>query len=160
MGSGPRVKMADISGKKRTSRISVSRGRITMKKSTLRLVRKGGVEKGDVLSVAHVAAIHAVKMTPLVIPLCHPVSISHVLVAFEFEESPPAILVRTEVRGHDRTGYEVESMTAASIALLTIYDMLKPVDNQLEIGPIYLDAKSGGKSGAWMRTPRAGEKSQ
>lgn len=150
MGDGARVRMVDISGKKTTLRASRARGRIRMTQSTLRLVREGRVEKGDVLSVAQVAAIQAVKMTPLVIPLCHPVSVSHVKVEFELEESQPAISVRAEVRGYDRTGYEVESMMAASVALLTIYDMLKPLESSLEIGPLYLEAKSGGKSGDWV----------
>jgi cyclic pyranopterin phosphate synthase len=143
--------MADISGKEKTSRISVAQGRIVMKETTLRLVKEGAIEKGEVLCVAQIAGIQAAKMTPLAIPLCHPVSISHVQVTCSFEESPPSILVRAEVKGHERTGYEVEAMTSAAVALLSIYDMLKPVDDELEIGSIRLEAKSGGKSGRWER---------
>ncbi len=147
-----KVKMVDVSDKEKTQRTSVSCGRIVMDESTLRLVREGKVEKGDVITVAHVAAIQSAKITPLIIPLCHPLNITSVNVEFGFDRSPPAIHVRTKVKGFDRTGYEMESMTATVTALLTIYDMLKPVDKKMEIGPVFLESKSGGKSGDWIRS--------
>ncbi len=149
--------MVDVSDKEVTHRVSVSSGRITMRESTLRAVREGAVEKGDVLAVAHVAALGGAKLTPRLLPLCHPLSITGIEVGFAFEESPPAVVVRSSVSGHERTGYEMEAMTATTVALLTIYDMLKPLDDVLEIGPVVLEAKSGGKSGEWMRRKRKGK---
>ncbi|MFQ6104557.1 MAG: cyclic pyranopterin monophosphate synthase MoaC [Candidatus Glassbacteria bacterium] len=152
MKGDAKVKMVDVSGKEEAYRTSISSGRITMNASTLELVKGGKVEKGDVLSVAHVAAIHSAKMTPYLVPLCHPLNITWVDVRFIFEDNPPSILVRTSVNGHDRTGFEMESMTATTVALLTIYDMLKPLDDSMEIGSVRLEAKSGGKSGDWRRS--------
>ena len=142
--------MVDVTEKQKTHRTSVSSGLIGMTAPTLELVKKGKVDKGDVITVAHIAAINSAKMTPTIIPLCHPLNITGVDVRFDFEEDPPSIRVTTEVKGYDRTGYEMEAMTAAMAALLTIYDMLKPVDESLVIGPVLLESKSGGKSGEWF----------
>jgi cyclic pyranopterin phosphate synthase len=146
-----KVKMVDVTEKKKTHRTSVSSGLISMTSPTLEIVKKGKVDKGDVIAVAHVAAITGAKLTPTIIPLCHPLNITGVDVRFEFEDDPPAVRVITEVKGYDRTGYEMEAMTATMAALLTIYDMLKPVDDSMVIGPVLLESKSGGKSGKWHR---------
>jgi len=146
-----KVSMVDVTAKQKTHRTSVSSGLISMTAPTLEMVKSGKVGKGDVIAVAHVAAITSAKMTPMIIPLCHPLNITGVDVEFEFEEGPPSVRVTAHVKGYDRTGYEMEAMTAAMAALLTIYDMLKPVDDTMEIGPVHLVSKSGGKSGDWHR---------
>ena len=152
MKSDSKGRMVDITDRDETYRTSVAGGRISMRASTLETVKEGKVEKGDVFSVAHVAAIHSAKMTPYLIPLCHPLNITGLDVRFAFEEDPPSISIRTSVNGFDRTGFEMEAMTATTVALLTIYDMLKPLDDTMEIGPVRLEAKSGGKSGAWRHS--------
>jgi len=146
-----KVRMVDVTGKRKTRRTSESSGLISMAPGTLDRVKKGKIDKGDVITVAHVAAIGSAKLTPMIIPLCHPLNITGVDVRFEFVEAPPAIRVTARVTGFDRTGYEMEAMTAVMAALLTIYDMLKPVDDSMEIGPVLLESKSGGKSGDWRR---------
>lgn len=151
-----KVRMVDVSNKGISHRTSRASGRITMEEATLQAVRQGTVQKGDVLVAAQVAAIGGAKLTPHLIPLCHPLSITGIDVEFAFEESPPAVVVISSVSGYDRTGYEMEAMTSVMTALLTIYDMLKPLDKKMEIGSVVLDAKSGGKSGSWSRKERSG----
>ncbi len=142
--------MVDIGAKDSTARRAVVKGRISMKADTLALIIQGKHKKGDVLGIARTAGIMATKRTPDLIPLCHPLSITHVSVDFEIDESNNSIecTVSTETRG--RTGVEMEALTGAQIALLTIYDMCKAVDRGMVIGDIRLIEKSGGKSGHWQ----------
>jgi len=142
--------MVDIGDKDSTARRAIVKGQITMQAETLNLIQKGGHKKGDVLGIARTAGIMATKRTPDLIPLCHPLALTHVSVDFEIDEQGKAIecTVCTETRG--QTGVEMEALTGAQIALLTIYDMCKAVDRGMVIGNVRLVEKSGGKSGLWQ----------
>ncbi len=142
--------MVDIGDKQATARRAVVKGRISMKPETLALINEGKHKKGDVLGIARTAGIMATKRTPDLIPLCHPLSLTHVSVDFAVNDEDSSIecTVATETRG--QTGVEMEALTGAQIALLTIYDMCKAVDRGMVIGDIRLIEKSGGKSGHWQ----------
>jgi cyclic pyranopterin phosphate synthase len=138
--------MVDVSPKAETARVARARARIVMKPATLVLIQQGRAGKGDVLGVARVAGIMAAKRTHELIPLCHPLLISKV--AVEFEMAPPdAIEVEASVSLTGKTGVEMEALTAASVAALTIYDMVKAVDRDMRIEALRVVHKSGGKSG-------------
>jgi cyclic pyranopterin phosphate synthase len=139
--------MVDVSAKDDTVREATAEGRITMSADALAAIREGSAKKGDVLATARIAGIMAAKKTPELIPLCHPLMLSKVSVDFAFEDD--GILVTTLVRLTGKTGVEMEAMTAASIALLTIYDMAKALDKGMVISGVRLLSKSGGKSGDW-----------
>ena len=140
--------MVDVSEKAVTSRTARARARITMRPETLRQIIEGGVAKGDVLAVARVAGIQAAKRTSELIPLCHPLPLSKVAVAFEpLDDS--TLEITTLCRVAAQTGVEMEALTAASVAALTVYDMCKAVDRFMRIEGIRLLHKSGGKSGTW-----------
>lgn len=141
--------MVDIGDKDNTARRAIVKGQITMQAETLALIQKGGHKKGDVLGIARTAGIMATKRTPDLIPLCHPLALTHVALDFEIDEQRKTIVctVCTETRG--QTGVEMEALTGAQIALLTIYDMCKAVDRGMVIGNVRLVEKSGGKSGQW-----------
>lgn len=139
--------MVDISAKDATVREAVAEGRITMAAEALAAVSEGAVKKGDVLATARIAGIMAAKKTSELIPLCHPLALSKVAVDFEFEAE--AIRVTALARLTGQTGVEMEAMTAASVALLTIYDMAKGLDKAMVITDLRLLSKSGGKSGDW-----------
>jgi len=141
--------MVDIGDKQSTARQAVVKGQIRMKAETLTLIVEGKHKKGDVLGIARTAGIMATKRTADLIPLCHPLSLTHVSVDFVIDEASNSIdcTVITETRG--QTGVEMEAFTGAQIALLTIYDMCKAVDRGMVIGDIRLIEKSGGKSGHW-----------
>ena len=139
--------MVDISAKSATVREAVAEGVITMSADALSAIRDGAVKKGDVLATARIAGIMAAKKTAELIPLCHPLMLSKVSVDFAFETD--AIRVTALVRLTGQTGVEMEAMTAASVALLTIYDMAKALDKAMVIGGLRLLSKSGGKSGDW-----------
>ena len=141
--------MVDISEKESTHRIAEAEGRILMQAETLEQIREGTHRKGDVLGIARTAGIMATKRTAELIPLCHPLSLTHASVEFELEDQPPAVhcLARCETRGP--TGVEMEALTAVQISLLTIYDMCKAVDRGMRIQEIGLLRKSGGRSGDW-----------
>jgi cyclic pyranopterin monophosphate synthase len=139
--------MVDISAKAATVREAVAEGRIAMSVEALDAVRAGLVKKGDVLAVARVAGIMAAKKTSELIPLCHPLALSKVAIDFEFESC--AIRVTAMARLTGQTGVEMEAITAASIALLTIYDMAKALDKSMVISGVRLLSKTGGKSGDW-----------
>jgi cyclic pyranopterin phosphate synthase len=142
--------MVDISEKKSTARRAVVSGNISMKPTTLALITEGKHKKGDVLGIARIAGIMATKRTADLIPLCHPLALTHVSVDFEINESNHRIecTVATETQG--QTGVEMEALTGAQVALLTIYDMCKAVDRGMVIGDIKLLEKKGGKSGHWV----------
>jgi cyclic pyranopterin phosphate synthase len=141
--------MVDVSGKAETHRVARATGRITMQAATLDLIRRGGAKKGDVLGVARVAAIQATKRTAELIPLCHPLPLTHVAVEFALDDAGPAVRCEVQVETLGRTGVEMEALTAVQVALLTIYDMCKAVDRAMVMDGIRVLAKRGGKSGEW-----------
>ncbi|MDD5330541.1 MAG: cyclic pyranopterin monophosphate synthase MoaC [Sulfuricella sp.] len=142
--------MVDVGEKAETRRIARAAGKISMQSATLRLILEGSAKKGDVLGVARIAAIQASKRTSDLIPLCHPLALTHVGVEFNVDEANAAIecIVTAETLG--RTGVEMEALTAASVGLLTIYDMCKAVDRGMRMDGIRLLEKQGGKSGHWV----------
>jgi cyclic pyranopterin monophosphate synthase len=139
--------MVDIAGKAATVREAVAEGRISMSAEALAAVRDGTAKKGDVLATARIAGIMAAKRTSDLIPLCHPLALTKVSVDFAFEEG--GIRVTSLARLTGQTGVEMEALTAASVALLTLYDMVKAVDKAMIISDIRLLSKTGGKSGDW-----------
>jgi len=141
--------MVDVTPKEATHRRAIARGRVYMQPDTTSLVARGAVTKGDVLAVARVAGIQAAKRTPDLIPLCHPLLVGSVLVNFRIEDT--YIEVEAQVDTVDRTGVEMEAMTACSVAALTIYDMCKSAEKGITIDNLQLVRKSGGKSGTWER---------
>lgn len=141
------ARMVDVSAKAVTAREAVAAGRIDMSGEAAAAIAQGLVKKGDVLAVARVAGIMAAKKTADLIPLCHPIALSAVTVDFDLDAS--GVTVTTTARTAGQTGVEMEALTAASVALLTIYDMAKALDKAMVIGGVRLVAKSGGKSGDW-----------
>jgi cyclic pyranopterin phosphate synthase len=139
------AQMVDVGGKDVSKRVARAAGRIVMRPETLALIRAGTASKGDVLGVARIAAIQAAKRTAELIPLAHPLPLTHVAVEFALEHDAVAIEVTAETL--DRTGVEMEALTAASVGLLTVYDMCKAVDRGMRIEGIHLLEKSGGRSG-------------
>jgi cyclic pyranopterin phosphate synthase len=147
-----RAHMVDVGHKADTQREAVARGRVLMQPETLALILEGRIKKGDVLAVAQVAGIMAAKRTHELIPMCHPLLLTHISLQFEPEPAvgpgePAAINISATVRLSGKTGVEMEALTAVSIAGLTIYDMCKAVDRSMQIDAIRLAKKSGGKSG-------------
>lgn len=141
--------MVDVTDKAKTFRTAVAEGTVHMAPATAALIRSGGVAKGDVLAVAQVAGIMAAKRTSELIPMCHPVALTGLDMAFSVEED--AVRIRAEARCTGVTGVEMEALTAVSAAALTIYDMCKAVQRDMEIGRIHLCRKSGGRSGDYER---------
>jgi cyclic pyranopterin phosphate synthase len=144
--------MVDVSGKRETAREAVARAVVRMTPATLRVIRRGNAPKGDVLAVARLAGIMAAKRTPQLIPLCHPLRITGVEVTFEDDLKRGELTVLARVRTVDKTGVEMEALTAAAVAALAVYDMIKAVERGVTIARIQLVEKSGGKSGPWKRT--------
>lgn len=142
--------MVDVGSKKETERIAIATGKISMLASTLELVINGNANKGDVLGIARIAAIQASKRTSELIPLCHPISLTKVSVDFNVDEKNNTIQCSVAAKCVAKTGVEMEALTATSIALLTIYDMVKSVDRGMVISEIKLLEKQGGKSGHWI----------
>jgi cyclic pyranopterin monophosphate synthase len=145
--------MVDVSAKQETVRQAVARATLRMAPATLRVIRRGNAPKGDVLGVARTAGILAAKRTPQLIPLCHPLRITGVDVAFSDDPRRGELTVEARVRTVDKTGVEMEALTAAAVAALTVYDMVKAVERGVTITKIQLLEKSGGKSGHWRRRP-------
>ncbi len=143
--------MVDVGAKEVTERVARAEGRLLMQPETLALLRSGSTPKGDPLLVAQIAGLQAAKRTAELIPLCHPLPLTHVKVDVELEEAPPAVHVTASTKVAGRTGVEMEALTAVSVALLTAYDMLKAVDRGMTITDIRLLQKSGGRSGTWTR---------
>jgi len=146
-----RARMVDVSEKPETVREAVAKGSVSMKKTTLRMIRDGKMSKGDVLGVARIAGIMAAKRTAEIIPMCHPLNITSVEVAFEYDEKRGRILIESRARIRGVTGVEMEALTAVAAAALTIYDMCKSVDREMIISDILLLEKRGGKSGTFKR---------
>lgn len=155
------MKMVDVAEKDRTSRSAVARGELRCSRQTLKLLNEGRLEKGDALAAARLAGVMAAKRTPDLLPLCHPISISGADVEVACDESAGLVRVEARVHAMDRTGVEMEALTAVTAACLTIYDMAKRNDRGMEIVSVRLIHKSGGRSGDWNREgesqPRAEE---
>lgn len=143
--------MVDVGAKSSTERMAISEGYIEMLPDTLQLILDGGHKKGDVLTIARIAGIMASKKTADLIPLCHPLSLTHVSIELTIEHEKNRIRCQTIVKTQGQTGVEMEALTATQIALLTIYDMCKAVDRGMVIQSVGLLEKSGGKSGHWRR---------
>jgi cyclic pyranopterin monophosphate synthase len=146
-----RVRMVDVTAKAPTVRTALAGGEVRMRADTFNLIRDGKVKKGNVLETARIAGIMAAKRTADLIPMCHPLNITHVQVDFVPDETAHAIGIRASVRALDQTGVEMEALTAAAVAALTVYDMCKSHDREMTISGIQLLEKSGGKSGAYRR---------
>jgi len=145
------ARMVDVGGKPATARRALAEATVSMGDEAWRALAENRSAKGDVLAVARVAGISAAKRAGELIPLCHPLGLDSVSVEFELDEAARAVRVLAEARCEGRTGVEMEALTAASLAALTIYDMLKAVEKGIEIGGLRLLEKSGGKSGDWRR---------
>lgn len=141
------ARMVDITDKAITQRVAVAEGFISMQPQTLRLIIEGGHKKGDVLAVARIAGIQAAKKCSELIPLCHPLLLSSIVVECEADTANQRVVIRATCKLAGQTGVEMEALTAASVAALTIYDMCKAVDKTMEIGGIHVVEKRGGKSG-------------
>lgn len=149
--------MVDVTEKAETDRTAVAEGKILVGAETLRVIREGTAAKGDVLGVARVAGIMAVKKTADLIPMSHPLLIGKTAIDFELLEAENAVRAACTVKLHGQTGVEMEALTGVSVALLTIYDMCKAIDKRMEITDVRLLSKTGGKSGSFRRdAPRKG----
>ena len=148
-----RVRMVDVTDKQPTVRVAIAGGTVMMKPATLKLIVDQKVKKGNVLETARIAGIMAAKKTSELIPMCHPLNLTHVQVDFEPDESNHLIGIEASVRTIDQTGVEMEALTAVSAAALTVYDMCKSYDREMTISDIRLLEKSGGKSGTYKRDP-------
>jgi cyclic pyranopterin phosphate synthase len=147
--SSGQAHMVDVSDKASTHRVAIATGRIQMNPNTYELIESGGHKKGDVLGIARIAGIQAAKKTADLIPLCHPIALTHVSIEFQSDRSSHTIYCQTRAETTGPTGVEMEALTATQIALLTIYDMCKAVDRGMVMSDIKLLEKSGGKSGDW-----------
>ena len=151
IGKKGEAHMVDVGAKEHSQREATATGHVVMKAETLKSVLDGNAKKGDVLSTARIAGIMAAKKTADLIPLCHPIGLTKVVVDIEPDESLPGLRVKAVAGVSGQTGVEMEALTACSVACLTIYDMVKAVDRGMEIGGIVLSEKKGGKSGHWKR---------
>jgi cyclic pyranopterin phosphate synthase len=139
--------MVDVGSKLATERLAIARGEVVMKQETLDLIRAGAMKKGDVLTVAQIAGIAAAKRTSDLIPLCHPLLLTHIDVTLTLEDNLPGVLIEATVKTTGKTGVEMEALTAVSVAALTIYDMAKAAEKTIKIQNIRLSEKHGGRSG-------------
>ncbi|MGD8192332.1 cyclic pyranopterin monophosphate synthase MoaC [Brevibacillus ginsengisoli] len=146
-----RARMVDVSAKDITERVAVAKSQVKMKPETLERIKLGQIGKGDVLAVAQVAGIMAAKKTWEMIPMCHPLFLTGIDIRFEYAGDDKIALEAT-VKTTGKTGVEMEALTAVNAAALTIYDMCKAMDKEMIIGPTYLQSKTGGKSGEFVRT--------
>ena len=142
-----RARMVDVSGKDPTDRLAIATARVFLNKKTYKMVQNSEIGKGDVLTVAKVAGIMAAKNTANMIPMCHPINITSIEIDFVMDDKTHTIEIRTLTKLNAKTGVEMEALTGASVAALTIYDMCKAVQKDIEIGEIKLLRKTGGKSG-------------
>ncbi len=151
-----RARMVDVSAKVSTERVATAQAKVYLRPETLEAIQRGKIAKGDVLAVAQVAGVMGAKRTPDLIPMCHPLLITSVDIAFKEEPQPNAdgdcsITILATAKTTGQTGVEMEAMTAASVAALTIYDMCKAIDKRMSFGEVCLLLKSGGKSGTFTR---------
>lgn len=147
--AGGAARMVDVTGKEPTARVAVATGSIRTTAEVVALLRRDGLPKGDALATARIAGIMGAKRTPDLIPLCHPIALSAVTVELELREA--AVDIRTTVRTTDRTGVEMEALTAVAVAGLTLHDMIKAVDPAAVLDGIRVERKDGGKTGSWTR---------
>ncbi len=145
------ARMVDVGGKEVTHRRAVASGTVTMSADALAAIRDGTVPKGDVVASARLAGIQAAKRTSELIPLCHPLSLTHVDVQITVDEASTCVRIQSSVEAIERTGVEMEALMAVSVAALTVYDMAKSLDRTMIIGDIGLEEKSGGRSGDYRR---------
>ena len=155
LGPDGRASMVDVTGKDETVRRAVASGRVRLSEGAWAVVRKEGVEKGDIASIAELAGVMAAKRTADLIPLCHPLPLTRVKVSVEPDDAMGAFVVTAEAKTTGKTGVEMEALTAASVACLTIYDMAKAVDKAMVIEDVKLLEKTGGKSGDYRRADGA-----
>ncbi len=148
--AGGQAHMVDVGAKEQTGRIAIAEGWIRMQPATFALVKSGNAKKGDVIGIARIAAIMAAKKTADLIPLCHPIALTHVSADFTLDEDGSRIVCCTRVECSGKTGVEMEALTAVQVALLTIYDMCKAVDRAMVIDSVRLLEKHGGKSGSFV----------
>ena len=142
-----RARMVDVSAKDDSERVAIARAVISMQPDTLALIKSGGIKKGDVLAVAQVAGIMGAKQTSSLVPMCHPLMLTSVDLNFEIDNDNSCIIITSVVKTTGKTGVEMEAITGAAVAAITIYDMAKAVDRWMEISEIKLLEKWGGKSG-------------
>ncbi len=150
------VRMVDVTDRLETTREAIARAQIRMKPQTVRLIETNQISKGSVLEVAKIAAILAAKQTPQLIPLCHPIPMTHIDIQFALDSADGLISIEAQTRTTYKTGVEVEALTAATIAAVTIYDMCKGVDNTITLEQAYIARKSGGKNGIVEFQPETG----
>jgi cyclic pyranopterin phosphate synthase len=146
-----KARMVDITGKPVTERMARAKGIIRMKRETLDAIRTGVTKKGDVIAIARIAGIMAAKRTAELIPLCHPITLTDVSLTIELDDDLPGARVTAAAKTAAQTGVEMEAIVAATVTLLTLFDMVKGMDRTLEIGEITVTEKLGGKSGHWVR---------
>ncbi len=144
------ARMVDVGQKPDTEREAVARGKVRMQPETLKQIKTAGLKKGDVLATARIAGIMAAKKTPDLIPLCHPILLSNITIDFDLSAND-AIEITARVKSTGKTGVEMEAMVAVSVAALTIYDMGKSIDRGMTISEVYLESKTGGKSGTYRK---------
>lgn len=142
-----RARMVDVGQKPDTERLAIARGEIVMRTETLALIRAGALKKGDVLTVAQLAGVMAAKRTAELIPLCHPLPLTQIVVDLELDSDLPGVKIQSTVRTTGKTGVEMEALTAVSVAALTVYDMAKAAEKTMRIQNIRLVEKHGGQSG-------------
>ncbi len=142
--------MVDVGEKKHTRRVAVAQGAISMRRETLDVIESGTAKKGDVLGIARLAAIMGAKRTADLIPLCHPIGLTHIAVELDADRGSSSIRCRAQAETYGQTGVEMEALMAVQIGLLTIYDMCKAIDRGMTISNVHLVSKSGGKSGDWQ----------
>lgn len=150
-----RARMVNVGSKPVTARTASAEGVIRMSDEAFRVIREEALPKGDVLAVSEIAGTLAAKRTAELIPLCHPLGLDQVTVAASLEPELPGVRVRASAKVTGRTGVEMEALTAVSVALLTVYDMVKAVDREMEIEQVHLLEKTGGTKGDWRRPARA-----
>ena len=148
------IHMVDVTDRPETTREAVAKARVRLLPETVRLIETNQVSKGSVLEVAKIAGIMAAKQTPQIIPLCHPLPMTHIDLRFALDSSQGLIHIEARTRTNYKTGVDVEALTAATVAALTIYDMCKGVDTTITLEQAYIALKSGGKSGTVEFTPR------
>ena len=149
------ARMVDIGSKAETERVAVATALVSMQPQTMALLEPGANKKGDVLPVARVAGIQAAKKCADLIPLCHPLMLNSVIVTFTLDVEESQVQIEATCKVSGKTGVEMEALTAASVAALTVYDMCKAVDRSMEIHGIAVNYKAGGKSGTWQRDPQS-----
>ena len=158
IGGKGEVRMVDVTEKKETRRVAVAKGDVIMKPDTFEMIKNNASKKGNVLETARIAGIMGAKKTPELIPMCHPLNLSHVSVDFIPDPDSCSIAIKASASAFGSTGVEMEALAAVSVAALTIYDMCKSYDKEMIITDICLLEKSGGKSGIFKRTPLSRKK--